>query len=211
MNRLSSWPAVAVAAAIGTLASLRPARACDPVGLTPHTVTPALQASDQTPPTLPALPSAIVYRPGEAGCGGSCGWRIEIAALATDDMTSSSQIGYRITPARTLPAGFTVPDFAVDPVGDHVVLYGDFGDDPFGFTLRVVAIDLAGNESPPQNVEVGGGPGHACALAQPQASHTVPIVAVAVLLLAARRARGHRNHAGERQSRSAARLPDWRP
>ncbi|HEY7375108.1 MAG TPA: hypothetical protein VIF57_23300 [Polyangia bacterium] len=56
MNRLCSAAVVATVVAV-----LRAdARACDPVGDFPHTVDPSMQAADQTPPNLPALPAPTV-------------------------------------------------------------------------------------------------------------------------------------------------------
>ena len=58
MRRLSLL--VAAATAAGVASAPADARACSLVGPQPHIVDPALQASDQTPPTLPApLPARI--------------------------------------------------------------------------------------------------------------------------------------------------------
>ena len=51
MNRLFYLPIIAAAAAAMT----RDARACEPLGYVTHTVDPSMQATDQMPPTLPAM------------------------------------------------------------------------------------------------------------------------------------------------------------
>ena len=154
------------------------ARACDPIGQFNHTIDPSMQPADQTPPTLPALPSAMLhYAQDSAGCGAAkCGDATfaAIPAVATDDMTPAQQIGYRVSLASgTLPADFSLPATAVDPIAGFIRLY--FNADTassFDFTLQVVAIDLAGNESEPQTVRVTDDSGHACAVARGRASRT---------------------------------------
>ena len=107
MNRLCSLAVVAT-----VVCALRvDARACDPVGTFPHTVDMSMQAADQTPPTLPAIPAPIVHYADDTsdgvGCGGAkCGdvTYVGIPAVATDDMTDRYRIGYRLSlESGTLP------------------------------------------------------------------------------------------------------------
>jgi MYXO-CTERM domain-containing protein len=185
---------------IGVLAFSAPARACSPpFGGKPHNVVPSMQATDQVLPTLPAIPDAEIHRSdgsGRGGCGPDCPdlGRISIAAVATDDMTAPGAIGYRFTlRAGALPAGFTLPTFALDAEGPFVSLFwsdDDSSGDAFDFTLQVVAIDLAGNESAPQTVRVHDDPPGLCAVARGGVSPSGRAALVmAALLLAARRRR----------------------
>jgi MYXO-CTERM domain-containing protein len=174
MNRLCSAAVVATVVVV-----LRAdARACDPVGDFPHTVDPSMQAADQTPPSLPAIPAPTVHYGADdsSGCGGAkCGdaTYIGIAALATDDMTAADHIGYRLSLVDgTLPANTTLPTTAIDPFLDQVRVYFPHDTVAFDFTLQVVAIDRAGNESAPQTVRVTDDSGHACAVARGRAGRT---------------------------------------
>src|ERR1043165_4960486 len=102
MNRLISRLVVAVVAVVVT-APGRDARACEPIGDVIHTVVPSMQATDQTPPTLPVIPTPLIHHADNSdsnGCGGSkCSdvSYIFIQAVATDDMTPPEKIGYRLT------------------------------------------------------------------------------------------------------------------
>jgi len=128
----------------------------------------------------------------QEGCGSKCGdvGSVAIAALATDDV--SAPPGYRFTlAAGALPAGFTLPTFPLAPSGDHVVLQGATGEDDaaFDYTLQVVAVDGAGNESAPQMVRVTDDAG-GCAIARPRAPYRgLAIAGGAALLLVLRRRR----------------------
>jgi hypothetical protein len=122
-----------------------------------------MEATDHTPPTLPAIPApkfVHVDDPSEGiGCGGSSCGPIDyfgIPAVATDDTTSSSKIGYRLTlESGALPRDVSLPTTDRDPLGDVVRVHFNLETTPsMDFTLRVIAIDLAGNESAPQSVRV---------------------------------------------------------
>ena len=155
------------------------ARACKPLGQVEHMIVAAMQETDRTPPTLPIIPPPeIHYGDGaSSGCGSDCPDRgfIQIPAVATDDMTPPEKIGYRFTlAAGDLVPGLTLPATAVDPnIGDAVSLYwnGTTGR-PVDFTLQVVAIDLAGNESAPQSLHIVEDTSHNCAVARGRASHS---------------------------------------
>ena len=203
MNRLSLLVAAATAAGVASVPA--DARACSLVGPQPHIVDPALQASDQVPPTLPLPLPARIKRgqpPQQSGCGSqasSCDdlGIIYITAQATDDMTPPEKIGYRLSlESGMLPPGLTLPPDAIEPgePSDQLLLYWSdgAGQPPFAFTIRIVAVDLAGNESPPRLLLIADEPGHAaCAVARGRVSPTglAGIAALAVLLATRRRRR----------------------
>ena len=187
-----------VVVVVAAVAGLAPdARACSPLGYPSHVVIPSMQATDQTPPTLPAIPPPEIHRSDGSGqgCDNYCPsvGSIRIAALATDDMTAPDKIGYRFTlEAGALPEGFSLPAADIETAGPSVGLFwsGDTRDEAVDFTLQVIAIDLAGNESAPQTVRVAHDPGGACAVAG-GAGRRAPLAGLllAALLVAARRSR----------------------
>jgi hypothetical protein len=206
MNRLSLLVAAATAAGVASVPA--DARACSLIGPQPHIVDPALQASDQVPPTLPAPLPARIKRAElaqQTGCGAqvsSCDdlGIIYITAHATDDMTPPEEIGYRLSlESGMLPPGLTLPPDAIRPgePSDQLLLYwsdqGDGVEEPFAFTVRIAAVDLAGNESAPQLLLIADEPsGHAaCAVARGRFSlpGLAGIAALAVLLATRRRRR----------------------
>ena len=137
------------------------ARGCEPIGYPTHLIVSSM-AMDQTPPTLSAvgLPE-FHFASGDSkgGCGGSyCPdvGTITIPVTATDDWTKPAQIGYRLTLIMgTLAPGLMLPVDAIEPGGSLLRLYWDSTTGhSVDFTLQVVAIDLAGNESAPQMVRV---------------------------------------------------------
>ena len=171
MNRL--FLLLIVAALVAALRA--DARACSLAGPTPHVIDPSMQATDQAPPTLPPLPSARVTRgKPTVGCGSrsTCDdiGTIGIAVDATDDVTPAERIGYRLTlESGQPPSALILPTDAVEPVsGELVLVWDDIADgrtEDFNFTLRITAVDLAGNESDPQRLPISTGTGTACAVA----------------------------------------------
>ena len=177
------------------------ARACELIADREHTVDPTMQATDQTPPTLPAIPAPKFHHvddPSDGiGCGGSSCGQIDyfgIPAVATDDVTSPYKIGYRLTlESGTLPRDVDLPTTDRDPLGDVVRVHFDLGTTPsMDFTLRVVAIDLAGNESAPQSVRVERHDDSACSIAGGRAFRPELgwIALLALVFTAYRRRRG---------------------
>lgn len=193
MNRFCSLAVVATAVAVLPA----DARACDPVGDFPHTVDPSMQTTDQTPPTLPAIPAPAIHYGADdsSGCGGAkCGdaTYVGIAAVATDDMTPPAGIGYRLSLTDgSLPPNTTLPTTAIDPLVDQVRVYFPHDTVGFDFTLQVVAIDRAGNESQPQTVHVHHFESSECSLGRGGGSARPVLgwIAVTVLIGAARRRR----------------------
>ena len=110
-------------------------------------------------------------------------------------MTPRERIGYLFTlVSGSLPQGLELPG-AVEPFAGElgfIWIDGRTNDqEPIDFTVRVVAIDLAGNESAPQMVRVtdDGDAGGGCAIghARPYARGLVWVTVVALLLAARRR------------------------
>jgi hypothetical protein len=181
-----------------------------------------MQATDQVAPTLDPLPPPTIgrgYAPsGCSGSGSTCDdiGTVLITPSAMDDMTPPDGIGFRITLAGgTLPPGFTLPTGAIKREPSYAYLLLTWVDgatddqDAIDFTLSIVAVDLAGNESAPQTVVVkdsgaGSGGSGGCRLsasrrsgpvAGPAAGPTAPagiVLGLLGLALATRRRRGSR-------------------
>jgi hypothetical protein len=190
---------LAIAGVAAGTSMAAPARACSFLGPTPYQIDASMQATDQVAPTLQPLSVTRLQRGMKTeGCmsGSSCdgSGSLAIGGAATDDVTPANGIGYRFTlEAGALPPSFSIllnqPSQAVVSDGEIWFTWNDGTDDhdPIDFTLRVVAIDRAGNESAPQTVRVTDDPG-GCAIARPRApSRGLAFVAAAALLLAARR------------------------
>jgi hypothetical protein len=155
--------------------------ACSLVGPQPHIVDPAMQASDQVPPALPVPLPARIKR-GEPAQQTGCGAQVSscddlgiiyITAQATDDMTPPEKIGYRLSLGeRRVAPGLTLPPTRSSRASRATICCctGPDGADqpPFAFTVRIVAIDLAGNESHRSCMLIADEPaGHAaCAVAR---------------------------------------------
>ena len=190
MNRVVSL----FAGAAVVIALHADARACDPAFNEPHTIDASMQAADQTPPTLPAIPPPQYHHADDSsGCGGSkCGDFTHVAfqALATDDTTLAGRIGYRFTLESGNAQGVDLPTTAIEPVAGVIRLGVDQGTVGFDFVLQVVAIDLAGNESAAQSVRVVHSSDSECSLAPGGGSRPgLGSVAVIALIVAAHRRR----------------------
>jgi hypothetical protein len=200
MRRPPVFLLIAVVAGIASRPA--PAHACGFAGPTPHTIDPAMQAIDQVPPTLPPIPPPQITRgkaPEWSGCGqtaSSCDdvGTVGLQVQATDDVTAPGKIGYRLTlMGGSLPEGLALPG-AIEPYANALVLIWSDGrtddQEDIDFTLSVVAIDLAGNESAPQTVRVSDHPGFGCAVARPRSGRdALACLVVAAAILAARRRR----------------------
>jgi hypothetical protein len=184
-----------------------PASACDGRGLAEHALDPDAEANDHVAPTLPAPTLVRINRGRDEGgaCGaGSCdgSGAIWIGVAAADDATPADRMGYRLAVmAGSPPHGFTVP---MKPVrafgGSNGQLWLEWDDgasddqEAFSFTLQIVAIDLAGNESVPQTLMIADGGSGGCRIAgraPPIGAGTIAVL-VAVLLMMARRSKARR-------------------
>ena len=137
--------------------------------------------------------------------GGRCGGAscdeagiIVIEGLASDDRTPQDRIGYLFSWAEgRLPAGMTLSGQALDmPIFDGRFQLewndGASGDqEALAFALDVVAVDAAGNESPPQRLRVMDPGSGGCRVAAKGAS--IPdgtlLVILAVIAAGTRRRR----------------------
>jgi hypothetical protein len=178
------------------------ARACSFSGPSPYVVDASMQATDHVAPTLPPVSVARLQR-GEktGGCTGAStcdGFgSLALSVAPSDDVTPANAIGYRFSlAAGALPPGFSIlldqPSQVVVSDGEIWFNWTDGTDDhaPIDFTLRVTAIDRAGNESAPQMVRVIDDPG-GCAIARPHARGRAWLLVV-VMVLAARHRRRRR-------------------
>jgi MYXO-CTERM domain-containing protein len=192
MRPTTIFTAGLVALALGALA-VQPARACD-VGPPPaHVLDPEAQGNDHVAPALPP-PSLFKINRGHGndGCSSydSCEGMaaVVISVSATDDATPAQEVGYRLTLVDgALPQDMRLPDSPIRTIeAGHLWLYWGDGDsddqEAFSFTLQIVAIDLAGNESAPQTLEVADSGSGGCRVA----GHAAPVKPgmLAVLLVA---------------------------
>lgn len=169
--------------------------ACSLVPPEPHTVDPLLRAIDTTPPSAPRVTALRVRRgQGSMGCAGasSCddlGFLTFELGDAGDDQTPLAELGYRFELASgTLPEGLELPSQAWRPfVGEDgtrtlVLVWIDGAttfQDPLRFSLRLVAVDAAGNESDPTAVPVGEGGDGGCSHG-PVSQWLAPLFALAL-------------------------------
>lgn len=182
---------------LSALVSPGHARACSLVGSPPYAIDPAMVGVDQAPPQL-GQPRVVELDEPETGggCLTRCGWSFHatIANLASDDMTPAGRIGYRLT--AVAGAAPLVSSWAREAIlgraDGKLELYWNSEDD-FDFTLQVIAIDAAGNESAPQNLHVNDTIG-GCSVGRRRASgdFAPALVALALASAAARRPRRRR-------------------
>jgi hypothetical protein len=167
------------------------ARACDPWVPSEQTLDPAQVGVDQTPPQLaqPSVSELHKNDPGGAGCTPKCGsdHSAMLTNLATDDTTPVDKIGYRVALVAGAAANLSTGlrnDIAVlaTPVGLRV--FWD-GDDDFDFTIQVMAVDAAGNESAPRTVQISSG-GGGCSVGHRRVGDLVALAVVALALASAR-------------------------
>jgi len=153
--------------------------ACSVAGPQPFEIDPAMSATDTVAPKLTGLSVTSIKRgkgSENTGCGSSgtscddLGW-IAILPTATDDHTPTDQLGYSLSLARgELPEGLTLPTeaFELPAPGKEIRLSwldGQTDDqEPFAFTLSVVVIDLAGNETFPMEIQVANGGNGGCSV-----------------------------------------------
>jgi hypothetical protein len=106
--------------------------------------------------------------------------------LAMDDMTPADRIGYRVNLVSGPPpgptTGLSVPSLGT-PAGS-LQLFWDGGDD-FDFTIQLIAIDAAGNESEPRTVRITDG-NEGCNVGHRAASNGLALAVLALALASAR-------------------------
>ena len=154
-----------LAAVVAIVAAARAdARACSVAAPTPHVIDPSMAATDIVPPTLPQ-PTVTVSREE----GGRMRKPQHLRRHRQHPDRGGRRRRRHAGRAHRLPArrwrasdrqrsraaaGTDVPTDALDPVAGEVVLvWDDIADgetEDFSFVVRVVAVDLAGNESEPR-------------------------------------------------------------
>lgn len=191
--------AVLLAAALA-----RPADACSIAGPMPHIVDEAEAAVDTTPPGAVRVENVSIgrrdptYVPSPCTDGSSCGGGSSIGfdVLPTDDdRTPPDQLGYLVEVASgEAPEGLFMLGEPQRPMelGDGRRRVSLFWSEPDGlyrdtvaFTLRVRAVDLAGNLGPELLVPISDGEPPGCA--QAPLNRLLPIGLLALMLLRRRR------------------------
>jgi hypothetical protein len=191
---------VVVLLAMVALVSPRPARACDPAGPTSYAVDAAMVGVDQVPPELAQPEVGEISRGvGGEGCISSpkCGasGSVILTNLATDDRTPVTDIGYRVTvvggaaPPGLMNSGVTRSSF-LD--GRYALYWAGGYEDDIDFTIQLVALDAAGNESAPRIVRIHDDSGGCSVGRRHPAAFTLAVVMLA-LAVAARRQRRRRS------------------
>jgi hypothetical protein len=182
------------------------ARACDPWVPSQQIIDPAQVGVDQTPPQLaqPSVAELHTTDTGGTGCTPKCGsdHSARLANLATDDTTPVDKIGYRVALVAGAAANLSTGlrnDIAVlaTPVG--LTVFWD-GDDDFDFTIQVVAVDAAGNESAPRTVTISSG-GGGCSVGHRRVGDGVALAVITLALATARARRRRPRRAGTLTSR----------
>jgi hypothetical protein len=140
-----------------------------------------------TPPELPQHVAQVHENELDdgLGCQPKCGsdWYAELTNLATDDMTPPAMIGYRVT--TVVGTQQVSPQKVFLPWGDRLSVSWN-GDDGYDFTLQVVAIDAAGNESAPRTVRIHDD-SWGCSVARRRAKGGVTLLAAVLALVTRRR------------------------
>lgn len=116
--------------------------------------TPTIE-NDRTPPTL-AMTSRV-ERYGGGACADCPGMGyVVFTPTATDDRTPVDFIRYRFEIVRgTPPFEFIYDTYGVDY--DRIIgMMFDVDADDFSFDVKVTAVDISGNESPPVVLKIEG-------------------------------------------------------
>lgn len=159
----------------------RDAAACSYAGNAEHTLDPSEQAVDTAPPAAVGEPTYSVRRgrgPERSGCsesGSSCddigGISVHLGEVS-DDRTLPGEMGFWIElVSGSPPSGINLPSTLVRADSSRSLHFNwsDGADDDqeaIDFTLRIRAVDRAGNEGPPSELRIrDDGSSEGCALA----------------------------------------------
>jgi len=156
-------------------------------------------AVDTQPPSTPQVGQVVVERGNQGGCasmGTSCDdiGSARIAVQATDDRTTASDVGFKITVVDgTAPFGLSplgMPT-ARDLEGSITLIWIDdtsMSTEPVQFSVQIQAVDRAGNVSPAGATVAVHAPGSSACAITPRGgrgSPSLPGVAAALALAAA--------------------------
>jgi hypothetical protein len=156
----------------------RQASACSLAGAKPLTVDPQAQATDGTPPSTPVAKVDSIKRgkgpTGTSTCGmsaSSCDdlGTIAIAVSATDDQTTSDQLGYRVELASgSLPGDLALPTTPILAMGGYLYFHWLDGatdeQEDVSLSLAITTVDRAGNASPSSTVGIHSPGSGGCSL-----------------------------------------------
>lgn len=136
-----------------TLSFASPAESCRFAPPTQHTLDPAEQGVDVTPPADVRVASFALHRGKAFGCS-SCDdiGRVELSLVPTpDDRTDPIEMGYLVDVSPGAPVSIAA---ALQPVrvdrGAITLIWNDgraLVQEPLRFTISLTAVDLAGNVS----------------------------------------------------------------
>lgn len=162
-----------------------------------HPIDTAKQATDSVAPSAPVITEVTLRQAHGGGNGISCGPSSSLTialAAETDNTSPADKLGYEIElVSGTLPTGITLPTGPVrandsfDPP-KLVWLFGESNQD-VTFSLRVTAVDEAGNRSTASAAveEIGHATGCSVGGASAASSGTTALLFVAALAIVRRR------------------------
>lgn len=156
---------------------------CEFARLDAHQVDAAAQQVDRTAPTLAPAPAVKVQRgtSPQHGCTGtlssSCDGSGSIAITPTvaDERALPAEIGFRMRLlSGSLPQGLNLPGGDVRARSGGLYFHWDDGyeadHEEFSFTLEIIAVDTAGNPSPPVQVVISDGGSGGCSIGRSSGS-----------------------------------------
>ncbi len=153
--------------------------------------TDAAFATSGTAPSVPIVSSARLRRANcepTSGCVDcSCMGSVTLQVQTEEGQPWPSDVGLRVRVVKgSLPTGIAIPDHALT-VGQGTVVFsgGDNAKQPLDFTLSLVAVDLAGQESQPAEVHLtdrGCDDDGGCSIGQQPSSPSHPLTTVILVL-----------------------------
>lgn len=149
----------------------------------------AEQAIDHQAPAAPVVRGAsIAPHPAGGSCADLDVLRV-VVEPGLDDRSTAAELGYRLElVSGRLPDGVTLPlePIRTSDAGGEVRFVWSRAGEPVSITLRVTAVDRAGNQSPPVLISVDEERG--CSVSGRAASPAAALLLVAAALLTRRRA-----------------------
>ena len=194
-RNLYAIPVFVLGTAFAVVAIERASQACSYGTPQPLVLDPQAQASDTTPPSVPVAKVDSIRRGRGPTTNADCSQSesscddtgsIDIALTSTDEQTATDKMGYQVqVVAGHLPDGLALPTGPVLLMGGHLYLHWIDGatddQEAVSFTLAIRAVDLAGNTSPPANVEVSDGGSGCSRVGRRLGSSRAEMVALALM------------------------------